>query len=311
MLLGLGNKQKTQQQPSKNESIIDATDADFENAVLKESLNRPVLVDFWAPWCGPCKQLTPTLEQSVTKAGGKVLLAKVNVDENPQLAAAFRVQSIPTVIALYAGQPVSGFTGARPASDIDNLIAQLVKLHQQNQPQAIDIPAILKEAAAALETNDLDQAQALYAAILTQDKTNVDAYVGIIRVFIAGGNVDEAAQLVADAPPEMIKHPNFAAATTALDLARQTGAMGAADGLARAVDAKPDDPALRHDLAMAYFAEGRKEDATNTLITLIKQHKGWEDDKARKTLLRFFEAWGPADGATRDGRRKLSALLFS
>ena len=187
--------------------IFDATTKDFETSVLKESMNRPVLVDFWAPWCGPCKQLMPMLEQIVAQRGGKIALAKVNVDTNPELAQAFRVQSVPMVVALYKGQPVTGFAGARPQKDIEHLVEQLIALHNQNQPEALDIPTALKEAAHLLDTGDLATAQDVYAAILLQDGSQIDAYIGMIRVMIAAGTRDRTNLLrrVRVKPPPMVR----------------------------------------------------------------------------------------------------------
>ena len=291
--------------------IFDATVKDFERAVMQASLETPVLVDFWAPWCGPCKQLGPMLEQAVREAGGKVLLARVNIDENPELAQAFKVQSVPTVYALFAGQPVTGFTGARPLSEIKMLIDQLVKLAQQGKPGAIDIPASLIQAAQLLARGDFGAAQELYVRVLGQDEKNVQAYVGLIRTLIAAGALDQARQMADEAPEGIAADPQFAAARTALELVENKPDDRAVLALAGRVEKDPADHQARFELAQALFSAGKREEAIDALIEIIRRNRAWEDEKARKELLKFFEAMGPSDPQTMAGRRKLSAILFS
>jgi putative thioredoxin len=300
---------------TKDPNVFDVTADGFEDQVLKESITRPVLVDFWAPWCGPCKQLGPTLEAAVAAQGGKVALAKVNVDENPELAQAFRVQSIPMVVAMYQGQPVSGFAGARPKADIDNLIAQLVALAAQNAPDTVDIPSTLKDAAERLDAGDLMGAQELYAEILAHDENNTPAYVGLVRVQIAAGQIEQARQLVAGAPESIAKDPNFAAAKTALELAqnqkqKQEIDQGLAELEARVI-ADPNNLETRFDFAESCYAKGWKDAAVDALIEIIRRDRTWQDDKARTQLLKYFEAWGFTDPASVSGRKKLSSVLFS
>jgi putative thioredoxin len=310
MLIGLTPSAKKSTAPTQNKTVFDATTADFETTVLKASMERPIVVDFWAPWCGPCKQLGPVLEEAVNARGGKVALAKVDIDRNPELAQAFRVQSIPMVVAMFMGQPVTAFAGARPKADIETLLDQLVALAAKNKPEALDIPAALQDAAAHLAANDLPAAQNLYADILAQDENNVAAYTGLVRTLITGGHLDQAEAMVAEAPERIAGNPGFAAARTALDLARSAPTDDLA-ALAAKMQATPDDPALRFDYAEACFAHGRKDEACDALLYIIRHNRAWEDDKARKQLLRYFEAWGPADPAAIAGRRKLSTLLFS
>ena len=314
MLIGLTPKPqpKSDAAPAaQGTSIYDVTTAEFETKIAKESLLRPVIVDFWAPWCGPCKQLGPILEAAVAAKGGKVALAKVDIDQNPEIAQAFRVQSIPTVVAMYQGQPVTAFSGARPKADIDNLIDQLVKLHNQNSPEAIDIPAAMKEAALLLSQNDLIGAQQIYAAVLTQDERNVEAYVGLIRVMIAAAEYDEAQGMIDQAPEGIKKASGFAAAQTALDLARNAPVDDDFSKLEAQFKAEPANPDVQFAYAEACFARGLKEEAVGALVELMRRNRAWEDDKARKQLLKYFEAWGHADPATVAGRKRLSAVLFS
>lgn len=313
-LFGLGSTQpKTEPATSQDGTIFDIVSMpDFETRVLKGSMEKPVLVDFWAPWCGPCKQLMPVLEAEVAAAKGEVLLAKVNIDDHPQLAQALQVQSVPTVLAFFQGQPVTGFAGARPASDIKKLLAELTKLAKSQAPDAIDVPATLKQAADSLAAKDLMGAQQLYLAVLEQDEINADAYVGLVRTLIEAGVVDQAEEMIENAPDLIAKNPSFAAARTALDLAK--GASAAREQLAPLVKRMEENPAdhqARFDLAQAQFSAGQKEGAIQNLLEIIAKDREWNNEAARHELLRFFEALGFADPLSVDGRKKLSRILFS
>lgn len=293
-------------------TVFDVGTQDFEVRALKASMEKPVLVDFWAPWCGPCKQLMPILEAEVRAANGEVLLAKVNIDEHPDLAQALRIQSVPTVMAFFQGQPVTGFTGARPASEIKNLIAQLVKLARSSMPDALDIPAALKQAAAFLTSGEDQFAQELYIQILQQDPANIEAYNGMVRTLIAADALDQAQVYIDQAPEAIAKNPAFAASKTALELARgASAAAGTLKPLLKKVEAAPDDHQARFHLAAAQYASGQKGAAIDTLLDLIRRDRAWNDEAARKELLRYFEAMGFSDPLSVDGRKKLSRLLFS
>ena len=309
MLIGLPPTAKPA--AAADDVIYDVTTADFETSVLKASMERPVIIDFWAPWCGPCKQLGPLLEGAVNAQGGKVALAKIDIDKNPELAQAFRVQSIPMVVAMYQGQPVTAFAGARPKAEIDQLIAQLVQVANQNKPDAIDIPAALKDAATLLAANDFMGAQNLYVAVLQQDEENAGAYTGLVRVLIAAGELDQAQAMLDDAPEKITKDLLFAATKTALELARSAPAPDELAALKAKVQSAPEDFEARFAYAEAACAAGAKDEAADALLEIIRRDRTWQDDKARKELLRYFEAWGFSDPASVAGRRKLSTLLFS
>lgn len=311
MVIGMNAALGNDNAGNAKDPVFDATTQDFEASVLKASMECPVLVDFWAPWCGPCRQLVPILEKAVRAQNGQVLLAKVNVDENPELAQAFRVQSVPMVVAMYQGQPVTAFAGVRPQAELEHLIAQLVQLHCQNMPDTLDIPAILAEAAKCAEQGDLGAAQEIYARILMEDETNIEAYTGMIRMMIAAGDLEQAEGLMGSAPEAIAKHAQFAAVKTALDLAKNAKDNGDLAELEARIVKNPDDWQAWFDLAEACLANGKKEQSVDSLMEIINHNKEWQDGKARQQLLKYFEAWGFTDPASIYGRRKLSSVLFS
>jgi len=308
MLLGMGKSSKTE--PQGDDIIFDVDADNFEGSVMQASMGKPVLLDFWSPSCAPCKELTPRLEEAVRETNGEVLLAKVNIDKNPELAEALQVQSVPTVFAFFQGKPITAFQGAQPQSEIKKLIDQLIKAAKQMQPDAIDIPQTLEQAAQALSDGETEMAQSLYAQILMQDETHVQAYTGLVRTFIAMGDLDQARHAIDSAPELIAKDPNFDAARSALELA-ESGPSGDLAELQAAVDKDIDNHNARFDLALALFSIGKKSEAIDELIEIVRCDREWEEEKARKQLLTFFEAMGPADTETVQGRRKLSSVLFS
>ncbi len=306
-----GAKNQAPAQPAAQRSIIfDASTMDFEQSVMAASMQVPVIVDFWAPWCGPCKQLMPILEKAVMAAQGKVLLAKVNLDDNPELAQALRVQSVPTVFAFFQGQPVDAFMGVQPESKIREFILKLIAMANGAQPDALDIPEALKGAALALSDGDLQSAQGIYAQILRQDPINAEAYVGMVRCFIEAGQVEQAQGLVENAPQEISKAPIFEQAKAALALA-----LAPKGGRIEEMEAKiakdPKDHAARVDLAYALYAAGKKEEACDALLESIRIDRNWNEGAAKTELLTLFSAMGNGDPVTVAARRKLSSILFS
>src|SRR5688572_6951426 len=269
MLFGKNNAQPEPaakpQVPADDAVIFDVGSADFEQRVLAVSMETPVIVDFWAPWCGPCKQLGPALEKIVAAGGGAVRMAKVNIDENQDLAAALRIQSIPTVFAFFQGRPVDAFQGAVPESQIKTFIDKLVQIAKENAPDAIDIPEALKGAAQEIADGNFETAQAIYMHILQQDQKNAQAYAGLVRSFIAAGNIEQAEGWIKNAPPEIANSPHFSEAKTALDLIKNKPSTPI-DELQKKIDADPKDYESRYRLATVQFAEGQRVEAIDNLL---------------------------------------------
>ncbi|MBL4804394.1 MAG: co-chaperone YbbN [Alphaproteobacteria bacterium] len=308
-MLGLGSdNDNTASRPEGY--IYEVNTNDFEAKVMSASMETPVIVDFWAPWCGPCKQLMPVLEKTVMAAKGEVILAKVNLDENPELAQALRVQSVPTVFAFYGGRPVDAFQGMQPESTIQAFIDKLVQAARANKPEAIDIPETLKAAAEALANKDLQMAQGLYMQILQQDENNAPAYAGLIRTFIAAGVLDQAQSMLENAPERIAGSSELDAVKTALEMAKNAETIDI-QSLEQAVEKNPEDHQALIDLAEGQFTVGQKEEAIETVLKSIEINRNWNEDAARKTLLKFFEALGHGDPLTIEGRKKLSSILFS
>jgi putative thioredoxin len=288
------------------DAVIDTTTQTFMKDVIEESRRQPVLVDFWAPWCGPCKQLTPILEKAVRAAKGKVKLAKMDIDKHPEIPGQMGIQSIPAVIAFVNGQPADGFMGALPESQVTAFLERLLKGSLGGEEKDL-----LKSADDALAANDFAGAADLYAQLLALDNTNVAALAGLARCYVGTGSIDQAKKTLELVPEAKRRDPAVAAAQAAIDLAEQAKSVGPVDDLQAKVAANPADHQARFDLAVALNAKGEREAAVDHLIEIVKRDRKWNDDGARKQLVQFFEAWGPVDEATVSGRRRLSSILFS
>ncbi|WP_139974072.1 thioredoxin [Ochrobactrum sp. CGA5] len=287
--------------------VKDTTTAGFQADVITESRKQPVLVDFWAPWCGPCKQLTPIIEKAVRDAGGVVKLVKMNIDDHPAIAGQLGIQSIPAVIAFVNGQPVDGFMGAVPESKVKEFIAKV------GGPS--DAEAALAEAITAanelVEAGDFVQASDIFASILQAVPDNVDAIVGLATCVLESGDAEKAREILVQLPADKQDAPAVCALEARLALADQVKLIGDPVELEKRIQADPKDYQARFDLAQVRNAQGRREEAANELLFIMKSDRDWNEDGARKQLLQFFEAWGNADPATLGARRKLSSLLFS
>jgi len=286
--------------------IKDATTATFMQDVVDASAQIPVIVDFWAPWCGPCKQLGPLLEKVVTEANGAVRLVKVDIDQSPEVAQSLRVQSIPAVFAFKNGQPVDGFVGALPESQIRAFVAKLV-----GGPVESPIAQALEQAKALVEGGELGAASALFNQILSQEPGNPGALAGLARCYLATDNADKARQLLADLDDAQRADPDVASVLSALDLAEQGAEAGAPDELEARVAADANDHQARFDLAVALYGAGQRERAIDALLEIVRRDREWNDQAARKQLLKFFDAMGATDPLTLSGRRGLSSILFS
>ena len=287
--------------------VSDTTTQTFVKDVIEESKRQPVLVDFWAPWCGPCKQLTPILEKVVRAAQGKVKLVKMNIDDHPAIPGQMGIQSIPAVIAFSNGQPVDGFMGALPESQVKGFIERITK-----EPLGDgDGAEVLKEAEAALAAGDAAGAASLYAQVLQSEADNVAALAGLARSYLHTGALDQAKQTLALVPEAKRNDAAVAAARAALELAEQAKSVGPINELEQKVAADPADHQARFDLAVALNAKGRRQDAAEHLLAIVKRDRKWNDDAARKQLVQFFDAWGATDPATVEGRKKLSSILFA
>jgi len=287
-------------------SIKDTTTQTFVKDVVEESKHQPVLVDFWAPWCGPCKQLTPVLEKAVKAAKGKVKLVKMNIDEHPAIPGQMGIQSIPAVIAFVNGQPADGFMGALPESQVIAFLERLTK--DRIGGEAKDL---LKAADTALGEGDAAGATELYTQLLAEDPENVPALAGLVRSHVETGALDQAKQTFAKIPEAKRNDAAVGAARAALELAEQAKTLGPVTELEQKVAANPLDHQARFDLAVALNSKGRRAEAVDNLIEIVKRDRQWKEDGARKQLVQFFEAWGPTDEATVDGRKRLSSILFS
>jgi len=285
--------------------IKDSTTKDFMRDVIEASREVPVLVDFWAPWCSPCKQLTPILERTVRAAKGAVRLVKLNIDDHPQISGQMGVQSIPAVFAFQDGKPVDGFMGALPESRVADFIARLIG------DSAGDIAADLEAAEAALAAGDLNTAAQTFGEVLQKDRENAQSLAGLAKCYIKTGDLARAEQTLALVPPAKADSAPVASARAALELARKAPSTGDIEGLRAKLAANPQDAQSRFDLALALNAKGDRNGALEELLALVAKNRSWDDDAARKQLLQLFDAWGVGDPATIAGRQRLSSLLFA
>jgi putative thioredoxin len=286
----------------------DGTITTFAQDVMQASQQVPVLVDFWAPWCGPCKQLTPVLEKVVRGAKGRIRLVKINIDENPELAQQLRIQSVPTVYAFWQGQPVTGFAGAQPESQIKQLVDKLIETAGGGGEEG---PSALEQAKALLEEGDFRTAAEVYSALLQEEPENPELIGGFARALLGLDRVDDARKVVEQAPAKVSQHAEVAGARAAIDLAETAGKLRDPRIVEEDLTRDPDDHAARIELANALFLRGQPENAIEQLLIIVRRDRSWNDDAARKRLLTFFEALGHTHPLTVQGRRKLSSLLFS
>jgi putative thioredoxin len=289
--------------------IKETTTQSFMKDVIEESRRQPVLIDFWAEWCGPCRQLTPLLEKAVRNAKGKVKLVKMNIDQHPAIPGQMGIQSIPAVIAFVGGQPADGFMGAVPESQVNAFIEKITK--GVTAPGEPNIAEILGEAEAVLAEGDPTAAAQIYAEVLSLDATNIAAMAGLAKCYVASGAIEQAKQTLAMVPESKRNDAAVKAVQAAIDLAEQAEAVGPIGELEQKVAANPLDHQARFDLATALNAMGKRGEATAQLLEIVKRDRKWNDDGARRQLVQFFEAWGGADEATIEGRKRLSTILFS
>ncbi|MCC7284095.1 MAG: thioredoxin [Acetobacteraceae bacterium] len=294
--------------PGGPDPVREGTDANFQTEILAASKEVPVIVDFWATWCGPCKQLTPVLEKVVRGAGGRVRLVKVDIDKNQRLAASFRIQSVPTVFAIWQGQPVDAFQGALPESQVRQFVERLLQSAGGTTPQA----DLLAEGRKALEEGQLQDAAELFSALLEQEPDNAAAIAGLARTFMAAGQEEQAKGLLANLNAVQAEHADIVQVKAALELAEAgRRAQGEQDQYLARLEADPNDHQARIDMATALNAAGKREEAADALLEIIRRDRAWNDGAARAQLLKLFDSWGLMDEASVAARRKLSALLFS
>jgi len=285
--------------------IKNTTTKDFMRDVIDASREVPVLVDFWAPWCGPCRQLTPLLEKAVRAAKGAVRLVKLNIDEHPQIPGQMGVQSIPAVFAFQDGRPIDGFVGALPEARIKAFVARLIG------DESADTAADLESAEAALDAGDVNSAAQTFAEALQKDAENARATAGLAKCYIKTGDLVRAEQTLALVPPTKADSAPVASARASLELAKKAANAGDAEALRTKLVINPGDTQSRFDLALALNARGDRQGALDELLTIIRKDRAFNDDAARKQLLQLFDAWGVNDPATVSGRQRLSSLLFA
>ena len=289
--------------------IKEVSEATFMQDVIEASKANPVIVDFWAPWCGPCKTLGPQLEEAVKAANGAVTMAKVNVDENQMIAGQMQVQSIPTVFAFSNGQPVDGFQGAVSASEIKAFVERVVTANGGAVENGLD--SAVASAEQMLNEGDFEAAMETFSAILEEDTNNLKSYIGLIKCHIALDDLDQAEAILNGMPLEISQSPEIESVHAKIELAKQARDAGPINDLARLVDKTPDDHGSRFKLAQALHGAGQIEEAVDQLLELFKRDREWNNGAAKSQLFTIFEALEPNNLIVLNGRRKLSSLIFA
>lgn len=295
--------------PAGGNVIKDVTTQTFMAEVIEASRSGPVIVDFWAPWCGPCKQLGPIIEKAVAGARGSVTLAKMDIEENPDVARQMGIQSIPAVVAFVDGRPADAFMGAKPESEVKAFVDKLAAANPT--PEMADMEAAMNEAATMAGAGDHAGAAEQYASILAREPGNLDALAGLGHCYLAVGEMAMAEEIVGKIPEEHRQDGPIAALAKAIEHGHAAAELGDIEPLAKTVESEPNNHQARFDYAIALNAAGQREEAAAQLIEIVRKDRKWNDDGARTQLVEFFETWGNADPATMSGRRALSSVLFS
>ncbi|PYE84927.1 thioredoxin [Pseudoroseicyclus aestuarii] len=292
-------------------TIVDATDATFMQEVIEASQKVPVIVDFWATWCGPCKTLGPALEDAVAKQGGKVKLVKIDVDANQAYAAQLQVQSIPTVYAFFQGQPVDAFQGALPPSQVQEFVQKLAAMSPEAGAEDEGLAQAIEAADQMLEEGDAAGAAETFAAVLQEEPANAAAYAGLVKAYLALNDIDQAEAVLNGAPAEIAHSPELDAAHAQIALARQAAGAGPVADLEARLEADPADHQARYDLATALHAQGKVAEAVDQLLELFRRDRDWNEGAAKTQLFTIFDALPAKDPVVQSGRRRLSSMIFA